>query len=67
VTADASPSSYNQICSKSELDVLSCSPESLTTDSCCVESPGGLLIVAQLYNFNPGLGPGDSWTLHGQS
>jgi ribonuclease T2 len=47
--------------------VLSCSPESLTTDSCCVESPGGLLIVAQLYNFNPGLGPGDSWTLHGQS
>ncbi|TID23731.1 ribonuclease t2 [Venturia nashicola] len=65
VTADTSPASCNHSCSTSELDVLSCSSASLTTNSCCVESPGGLLIVAQLYNFNPGLGPGDSWTMHG--
>ncbi|QDS69736.1 hypothetical protein FKW77_010045 [Venturia effusa] len=65
VMRDASPASHNQTCSQSELDVLSCSSASLTTNSCCVESPGGLLILAQLYNFNPGLGPGNSWTLHG--
>jgi len=62
--ADASPAE-NQTCSTSDLNVLSCSPESLTTNSCCVESPGGLLIQAQLYNWNPGLGPADSWTIHG--
>ena len=52
-------------CTPKELQTLSCSPESLTTNACCVESPGGLLLHTQLYNWNPGLGPKDSWTIHG--
>ncbi|KAF2431450.1 ribonuclease T2 [Tothia fuscella] len=55
----------SKLCSRDDLDVLSCSAESLTTSSCCVESPGGLLVQTQLYNFNPGLGPHNSWTIHG--
>jgi hypothetical protein len=53
------------VCDTKDLNVLSCSPESLHTDACCVESPGGLLSLTQLYNWNPGLGPEDSWTIHG--
>ncbi|KAK8195181.1 putative ribonuclease T2 [Phyllosticta capitalensis] len=51
-------------CSKHDLSVLSCSAESLTTDTCCVESPGGLLLLTQLYSATAG-GPEDTWTLHG--
>ncbi|KAK7519018.1 ribonuclease T2 [Phyllosticta citriasiana] len=51
-------------CSKEDLGVLSCSAESLTTDTCCVESPGGLLLLTQLYSATAG-GPENTWTLHG--
>lgn len=51
-------------CSRHDLDVLSCSPESLTTDACCVESPGGLLLLTQLYSNIAG-GPENTWTIHG--
>ena len=58
-------SNNNRTCSRHELGVLSCSPESLNANTCCTESPGGLLLLTQLYNWNPGLGPSDSWTIHG--
>lgn len=51
-------------CSRHDLNVLSCSPESLTTDACCVESPGGLLLLTQLYSKTAG-GPENTWTVHG--
>ncbi|KAL1621778.1 Ribonuclease T2 precursor (RNase T2) [Diplodia seriata] len=57
-----SPPSGN--CSRHDLSVLSCSPESLTTDACCVESPGGLLLLTQLYSKTAG-GPENTWTMHG--
>jgi hypothetical protein len=64
-TSSQTSTSTTQTCSPDELDILSCSSESLTANSCCVESPGGLLVQTQLYNWNPGLGPEDSWTIHG--
>ncbi|EOD50172.1 putative ribonuclease t2 protein [Neofusicoccum parvum UCRNP2] len=59
-----SPLSATGNCSRHDLDVLSCTPESLTTDACCVESPGGLLLLTQLYSKTAG-GPADTWTMHG--
>lgn len=59
-----SPLSAAGNCSRHDLDVLSCTPESLTTDACCVESPGGLLLLTQLYSKTAG-GPADTWTMHG--
>lgn len=52
-------------CSTHDLSILSCSAESQSADTCCTESPGGLLLLTQLYNWNPGKGPKDSWTVHG--
>jgi hypothetical protein len=52
-------------CSEQQSSIVSCSPDSLTADPCCTELPAGLLLLTQLYNWNPGLGPRDSWTLHG--
>lgn len=51
------------ICSSKDLQVLSCSMLSNSTNSCCVENPGGLLLQTQLYN--PRLAPADTWTIHG--
>ncbi|KAK7695044.1 hypothetical protein QCA50_002232 [Cerrena zonata] len=42
---------------------LSCS--SSAAGSCCFESPGGLLLQTQFWDFNPSTGPSDSWTIHG--
>ncbi|KAH9928447.1 ribonuclease T2 [Epithele typhae] len=40
-----------------------------TTDqsdnSCCFESPGGLLLQTQFWDTHPSSGPSDSWTIHG--
>lgn len=58
-----STTTRSKTCSHSKT-ILSCSPESLNADPCCTES-AGLLLLTQLYNWNPGLGPSDSWTLHG--
>ncbi|KAI5821117.1 ribonuclease Trv [Pyronema omphalodes] len=45
-------------------DVLSCHAPS-TTDTCCVESPGGLVLLTQFWDYSPPAGPVDSWTIHG--
>ncbi|KIW04558.1 uncharacterized protein PV09_04310 [Verruconis gallopava] len=51
------------LCTAKDLATLSCSSGANLVDSCCVEKPGGLLLLTQLYN--PELGPSDSWTIHG--
>jgi hypothetical protein len=43
----------------------SCSVRSRFTSDCCVEWPGGLLVVAQTWNWDPGSGPQEEWTLGG--
>ncbi|GEQ68411.1 hypothetical protein JCM33374_g2079 [Metschnikowia sp. JCM 33374] len=44
-------------------------PESCTStsidNSCCYESPGGVLVQTQFWDYNPATGPSDSFTLHG--
>ena len=43
---------------------LSCSSSS-TSASCCYESPGGLLLQTQFWDYSPSIGPSDSWGIHG--
>lgn len=42
---------------------LSCSATNV--DTCCVESPGGVLLLTQFWDYNPTTGPDDAFTLHG--
>lgn len=48
---------------------LSCqsssSPFGDAADSCCLNSPGGQLLVTQFWDTKPSTGPSDSWTIHG--
>ncbi|KAI5120848.1 hypothetical protein M0805_007035 [Coniferiporia weirii] len=34
-------------------------------NTCCFESPGGLLLQTQFWDTDPSTGPTDSWTIHG--
>ncbi|PAV22062.1 ribonuclease T2 [Pyrrhoderma noxium] len=34
-------------------------------NTCCFESPGGLLLQTQFWDTDPSTGPSDSWTIHG--
>ncbi|GME74786.1 unnamed protein product [Ambrosiozyma monospora] len=43
---------------------LSCSTSS-SSDSCCFESPGGVLLQTQFWDYDPATGPEDAFTLHG--
>ncbi|PGG99534.1 ribonuclease T2 [Blastomyces parvus] len=42
---------------------LSCQGSS--QDTCCFNSPGGLLLLTQFWDTDPVTGPADSWTIHG--
>nr|BAC21194.1 ribonuclease T2 [Hericium erinaceus]BAD12140.1 ribonuclease T2 [Hericium erinaceus] len=42
----------------------SCSSGSVG-NTCCTESPGGLLLQTQFWDTNPSTGPSNSWTIHG--
>lgn len=42
---------------------LSCSGSS--TNTCCINSPGGLFQQVQFWDTDPSTGPSDSWTIHG--
>lgn len=46
---------------------VSCSSSSSksSSGSCCLESPGGLLLQTQFWDTDPVTGPTDSWTIHG--
>ncbi|SPO25872.1 related to ribonuclease M [Ustilago trichophora] len=35
------------------------------TDPCTTNTPGGLLLLTQFWDFSPAIGPDDSWTIHG--
>ncbi|KAE8453981.1 hypothetical protein EG329_007757 [Mollisiaceae sp. DMI_Dod_QoI] len=50
------------VCSPSTAD-LSCSGSS--TNTCCINSPGGLLQQVQFWDTSPSTGPSTSWTIHG--
>ncbi|KXN88861.1 Ribonuclease Le2 [Leucoagaricus sp. SymC.cos] len=36
-----------------------------SVNTCCFESPGGLLLQTQFWDTSPSTGPTDSWTIHG--
>ncbi|PGH16964.1 hypothetical protein AJ79_01348 [Helicocarpus griseus UAMH5409] len=42
---------------------LSCQGSS--EDTCCFNTPGGLLLLTQFWDTDPVTGPADSWTIHG--
>lgn len=44
---------------------LSCHDTTPQTDTCCFNSPGGLLLATQFWDANPSTGPSNSWTIHG--
>ncbi len=44
---------------------FSCSIGSDTINTCCYESPGGLLLQTQFWDYNPATGPDDLFTIHG--
>ncbi|KAI0257090.1 ribonuclease T2-like protein [Lactifluus subvellereus] len=44
---------------------VSCSIDPPPSDSCCYESPEGLLLQTQFWETHPSTGPRDSWTIHG--
>jgi ribonuclease T2 len=49
-------------CAVSTAD-LSCSGSA--TDTCCINSPGGLFQQVQFWDTDPVTGPTNSWTIHG--
>ena len=51
-------------CSNNNLQ-LSCHNSSAVEDLCCFNSPGGLLLQTQFWDYDPATGPSDSWTVHG--
>lgn len=44
---------------------LSCSNSTPIENSCCFESPGGILLQTQFWDYYPPIGPNDTFTLHG--
>ncbi|KAH9964277.1 ribonuclease T2 [Russula dissimulans] len=43
----------------------SCSLDDPPENSCCYESPGGLILQTQFWDTDPSTGPTDSWMVHG--
>jgi len=43
----------------------SCHNTSAVSNTCCFETPGGLLLQTQFWDTNPSTGPSNSWTIHG--
>ncbi|KIL71547.1 hypothetical protein M378DRAFT_155136 [Amanita muscaria Koide BX008] len=43
----------------------SCTNTTVIPNTCCFESPGGLLVLTQFWDVNPTTGPTNSWTIHG--
>ncbi|PWY99747.1 base non-specific and adenylic acid preferential ribonuclease [Testicularia cyperi] len=50
----------------SRLDTEEClSCTSCSNDACNTNTPGGLLLLTQFWDYSPPIGPSDSWTIHG--
>lgn len=43
----------------------SCHNTTAVSNTCCFNSPGGLLLQTQFWDTNPATGPTNSWTIHG--
>ena len=43
---------------------ISCSSNGDTSNSCCYENPGGIILFTQFWDYNPASGPADSFTIH---
>lgn len=44
---------------------LSCQTSGAAANTCCLNSPGGQLLLTQFWDADPATGPVDSWTVHG--
>lgn len=56
------PATYDQC----PIDLpLSCSNSTPVDSSCCFESPGGIMLQTQFWDYYPPIGANDSFTLHG--
>lgn len=44
---------------------VSCSASGQVSDKCCYESPGGILLQTQFWDYAQSVGPADSFTNHG--
>ncbi|KAF3482878.1 ribonuclease T2-like protein [Arthroderma uncinatum] len=44
---------------------VSCHNSGPVQDTCCFNSPGGLIALTQFWDADPATGPEDSWTIHG--
>ncbi|KAK4955562.1 Ribonuclease T2 precursor (RNase T2) [Elasticomyces elasticus] len=63
-TSAATPTGYDAFNCPSDLP-LSCSNTTAIADTCCFESPGGLILQTQFWDVSPATGPNNSWTIHG--
>ena len=43
----------------------SCQNTTAVSNTCCFNSPGGLLLQTQFWDTDPATGPTNSWTIHG--
>ena len=61
--ASATPSGgQSQDCTNPQ---LSCQASAIPSNTCCYETPGGLVQQVQFWDTNPVTGPSNSWTIHG--
>lgn len=44
---------------------ITCSNSTPIENSCCFESPGGIFLSTQFWDYDPAIGADDEWTLHG--
>ncbi|EZF23968.1 hypothetical protein H112_03444 [Trichophyton rubrum D6] len=44
---------------------VSCHNSGPVQDTCCFNTPGGLILQTQFWDADPATGPEDSWTIHG--
>ncbi|KAH9947116.1 ribonuclease T2-like protein [Amylocystis lapponica] len=61
---------YNSTCGNPSTLTASCDNSSdsdsfAASNSCCLESPSGLIQQVQFWDTDPSTGPSDSWTIHG--
>lgn len=62
-----SPQSQTHFSLNPSLDTcLSCATApTCSIDPCSTNTPGGLLLLTQFWDYSPAIGPSDSWTIHG--
>ncbi|KAJ5887966.1 hypothetical protein N7495_008007 [Penicillium taxi] len=53
------------VSSSCPLTDVSCQVKYDGQDTCCFNYPGGQFMLTQFWDFDPAVGPDDSWTIHG--